>query len=326
MLSKLLPDRSPLSKMKGLVLLLLQLWMPGSQLSSNFQVVRGTLGETLSLHCRYVPEYQNHINSWCRQINEGECVNVVEINRLNSGYVGRTTMSFANDKKGIMNLTIRQLQEWDTGLYWWRIWTGYTYQVIEKILLLVEGLDPLAGAQVVRGVLGGTATLHCLYTERERWSKVWCKQKTQDHCDWLFHSDGNVINHYEKRSAVFDDQKNGQMTVTLKELRAWDAGLYKCEKLDKSRTLNTILLLISEESRPTTGPVIQSERPPTICSINSISNIDFPQHTNSSQIDPTPSSYTKSHYQVWDILRWIFFLVMITCLILVKCGKAFSCR
>ncbi|XP_030077248.1 CMRF35-like molecule 5 [Microcaecilia unicolor] len=309
--------------MKGLVLFLLQLWIPGSQLYSNFYAVRGTLGETIFVHCKHVPEYQNHVHSWCRQINEGECETVVDTSGLNnSGYEGRTTMSFTNDKKRLTNITVRQLQEWDTGLYWWRVWTGYTYQVVEKIQLLVEGLNPTTGAQVVRGVLGGTATLHCFYTETEDWSKLWCKQRTRDNCNWLFHSDGKIIHYYEKRAAVFDDQKNGRMTVTLRDLRAWDAGLYKCEKLDRSRILNTILLLISEDSSPVTGAVTQSERPsPTICSTKYLPNTDFLQHTNSSQIDPTASSYTRSQYQVWDILRWISFLVMITCLIWVKCGK-----
>ncbi|XP_029429100.1 polymeric immunoglobulin receptor-like [Rhinatrema bivittatum] len=309
--------------MKGLGLSLLLLWIPGSQAHSGFQVVRAAFGGAVTITCSHHDdaELQNYVKSWCRQINEEACENVVETNGFNRGNEGRTSMTSSYERKGTTTITITELQAWDSGLYCWRIWTGYAYEVREKILLLVlEGLDSQTGPEVAFAAPGGSVTLQCLYSQTQRWAKVWCKQRSEGHCDWLFHSNGKTIKQYMQRAAASDEQRKGRMSLTLRDLRLWDTGLYKCENSHQNIILKRILLLISEERAPAPGAITIPGKPaPTFHSAKYLLNAESPKVYNQTQIDPTPSSYTKTQYPAWDILRWILLLILIICLLLVNC-------
>ncbi|KAJ1137853.1 hypothetical protein NDU88_004249 [Pleurodeles waltl] len=118
--------------MRRAAFLLLMLWASGYGSNSGVYELTGTLDSHITVTVGYDPWlYRNYISSWCRQMKENLCDDVVDSRGATSRrYKGRATIVSNNHK--MATVRIRGLRAWDTGLYCWRIWNGNTYEVLNR--------------------------------------------------------------------------------------------------------------------------------------------------------------------------------------------------
>ncbi|XP_044144006.1 uncharacterized protein LOC122933219 isoform X2 [Bufo gargarizans] len=255
------------------------------QCSSDIQVreVQAAVMGSVTITFKYDTfRYRNLISSWCRQVTITECENIMDTSvTSNNGYKGRLFLSQNTERTGIVNVTMVNLQHWDTGLYKWRIWTGTEYSIIENVLLQVvfgAGVAISSSAGAGPDVFGpsegpgssDTSTtiptsglpsrLHvaifkaydsvemsCEYNQKQTWSKAWYKMMGLDNLQWLVHSDGNINMDYSSRSTVFVYEQKRVLEMKITNLELWDSGLYQCRESGGETILNEILLLVTLE-------------------------------------------------------------------------------
>ncbi|XP_078500871.1 polymeric immunoglobulin receptor-like [Lissotriton helveticus] len=346
--------------MRGAAFLLIMLWAPGYGSNSGVYEQTGTLGGIVTVTAGYDPRlHMNYISSWCRQMTEKLCDDVVDSRGATSWrYQGRASMVSNNRMRASATVRIRDLREWDTGLYCWRIWNGNAHEVLNRILLVVViGLDPGKGPRVLRQVVGESVTLECVYNQSQRWSKEWCKQTSDKSCDWIGHSDGSINpDHQWVRSSVSMTPQAGRMELTIRDLQLWDSGFYLCKESGGFTVLCSTILVVSHKDSadgagttvkmlpkidastapsttlpgPTTHPwgkskihfkIIGTEKAMKTTTVPAShgQSLSHDGHFNHSIPGPTPSSDTETHYLAWDILRWILCLILITCTAMVSC-------
>ncbi|XP_056416651.1 uncharacterized protein LOC130357922 isoform X2 [Hyla sarda] len=241
--------------------------------------------------------YRNLISSWCRQISMTECENIVDTSVVNHNEDnGRVFISQINARIGIVNVTMVNLQHWDTGLYKWRIWTGTDYSIIENVLLqVVFGLP--SKLHVVNVKASTTVEMNCEYNKKQKWSKAWYKIMGQDKLQWVVHSDGNRNMDYSSRSLVFVNEQKGVLVMKITNLELWDSGLYQCRESGGEIILKEILLLVTSDSKY-------------------ISPVDVKANFSNGQNSNSTVDGKNEHHRTWDILRWILFLCMGLCVLL----------
>uniref|UniRef100_A0A8D0H2Y1 Ig-like domain-containing protein n=1 Tax=Sphenodon punctatus TaxID=8508 RepID=A0A8D0H2Y1_SPHPU len=94
---------------------------PETCAAENVTVVYGVEGESISINCTYSPrEHKWREKSWCKHISETECRHVVSARRFWLEFLKKrngTTSIADNIYKGVLTVTIKQLQKQDAGLY-----------------------------------------------------------------------------------------------------------------------------------------------------------------------------------------------------------------
>ncbi|KAJ1137852.1 hypothetical protein NDU88_004248 [Pleurodeles waltl] len=210
---------------------------------------------------------------------------------------------------------------------------------------------------MLRRVVGESVTLECVYDQSKRWSKEWCKQTSDDSCDWIGHSDGSTNpDHQWARLSVSVNPQAVRMALTITDLQLWDSGFYLCKESGGSTLLcSTILVVSNKESAGGAGPTVKmlpktdvltapsttlpgpttlpwgkskipfgtivTEKAMKRTRVTASHGRSLPHdgHFNHSTPRPAPSSDTETPHLAWDILRWILCLVLITCTATVSC-------
>ncbi|KAM3933243.1 uncharacterized protein RB166_001108 [Leptodactylus fuscus] len=235
--------------------------------------------------------YQNLISSWCRQVSMTECENIVDTSVSNHKRLKeRVFISQNTERIGVVNVTMVNLQHWDTGLYKWRIWIGTEYNIIENVMLqVVVGLPTNLHVAIIKAY--DTLEMNCVYNQRQKWSKAWYKVMDHDKLQWLVHSDGNVNMDYSSRTIVFINKQNRALVMKMANLELWDSGLYQCREAGGETVLNEILLLVTVGKK--------HFRP-----------IDVKANVSNGENSNYTVEGRNEHNKSWDILRWILFLCM----------------
>ncbi|XP_075052082.1 polymeric immunoglobulin receptor-like isoform X3 [Mixophyes fleayi] len=306
----------------------------------NIREVQAAVMGSMNIICYYdTYQYRNLASSWCQQVSMKECDNIVETNQVTrNSYKHRATISQNVALHGFVNVTMINLQLWDTGLYKWRVWTGQDYEVLQNVLLqVVYGLP--SKLHVIKYKVHDTVELPCEYNQNQTWSKTWVKQMDHDTFEWVAHSDGNSNVDYKSKVLVFNNKQKRVLIMRLTQLELWDSGIYQCRESGGQNILNEVLLLVTLDNEmlpdtlvPTTPSILENTRPsahlPPVNTadrkyINLIGGITHLRDLENISATVNPKS-GPGHNRAWEILRWIFFLCMVLCVFLFTYYKRLS--
>lgn len=81
---------------------------------------------------------------------------------------------------------------------------------------------------------GGTISVNCTYNPwQQRWrEKSWCKQIDETKCQHVVSARRFWLPFLKNRNgttSISDNVRDGVLTVTMKQLKKQDAGLYQCK-------------------------------------------------------------------------------------------------
>ncbi|NXG77832.1 TREM2 protein, partial [Baryphthengus martii] len=136
-------------------------------------------------------------------------------------------------------------------------------------------LEPCAAENVtvVYGVEGGTISVNCTYNPwQQRWrEKSWCKQINETKCQHVVSARRFWLPFLKNRNgntSISDNVHDGVLTVTMKQLKKQDAGLYQCKTdyLGQTNTLKKVQVKVLTAALETQLP----EEPSAVQSISSI--------------------------------------------------------
>ncbi|NXI48758.1 TREM2 protein, partial [Chloroceryle aenea] len=125
---------------------------------------------------------------------------------------------------------------------------------------------------VVYGVEGGTISVNCTYNPwQQRWrEKSWCKQTGEAECQRVVSARRFWLPFLKNRNgttSISDNVHDGVLTVTIKQLKKQDAGLYQCKTdyVGETNTLRTVRVEVLTAALETQMP----EEPSAVQSISS---------------------------------------------------------
>ncbi|XP_073472014.1 uncharacterized protein [Aquarana catesbeiana] len=298
---------------RGLVALLI-IFHTWTQCSSRSDVreVQATVKGFITITCIYdTYRYKNLGSSWCRQISAIECGNIVQTMGFKPNiYKEQVNVSQTLDHFGTVNVTIFNLQPWDSGLYNWRVWNGSDYDIIQTVLLqVINGLPP--NIRVARFKLHELTELHCEYASNIKNSKFWYKKINEKRSSWVAHSTGNKGTDYKSRVIVINDEQKKRLTVQFQQVELWDSGIYQC--LANDTILTEILLIVTmdneSKSLSPTDEITQSS------DLNTYHPSIFHQSSTLNNSYATQQPPSRHRHKPWNIMRWILFLSMVLCVV-----------
>ncbi|XP_032898105.1 CMRF35-like molecule 3 [Amblyraja radiata] len=196
---------------------------PGSRGITEPEEVRGELGQSVTVECRYDRKYSDNRKLWRRGDSYREAYTVVSTDRPQQG---RTSMT-DNKTQQIVSVTIDKLEKTDEGLYWCVIVRG-KHSPIESTpisLTVSEGSRGITGPEEVRGELGQSVTVECPYgqeysDDRKLWSK-----------GYFYKISSTVVStdHPRRgRTSMTDNKTQRIVSVTIDNLEKSDEGRYWC--------------------------------------------------------------------------------------------------
>ncbi|CAI9168352.1 unnamed protein product [Rangifer tarandus platyrhynchus] len=131
------------------------------------------------------------------------------------------------------------------------------------ILLAVTELSGAHNTTVFQGTMGRSLQVSCPYNSLKHWGrrKAWCRQLGEEglcqhvvstHPSWLL----SFLKRRNGSTAIMDDALGGTLTITLRNLQAHDAGLYRCQSLHGSEadTLRKVLVEVLADPRDYQDP------------------------------------------------------------------------
>ncbi|NWT84433.1 TREM2 protein, partial [Lanius ludovicianus] len=131
---------------------------------------------------------------------------------------------------------------------------------------------------VVAAVEGDTISVNCSYDPRQWWrEKSWCRQLDERRCQRVVSAPAPWLPFPRSRAgttSLRDNARAGLLTVTMRHLRAQDAGRYQCRTdfLGESRSLRKVQVEVLAASLVTHVP----EEPRAVQSISrSRPSVDF---------------------------------------------------
>ncbi|XP_072335926.1 polymeric immunoglobulin receptor-like [Scyliorhinus torazame] len=212
-------------------------------------VMKAALGETITVECPQAERYKgNSVIWWCKATWGSGCNHISSIDGqiVRNDYRG-TSIANTNGK---ISITIRQLEERDTGTYWCGPGDNDTFNISDVILLKVftGTWEPIVSE--IRGV-GNTATVPCLYTEEETYYKKFlCKVTSINKCTIIARSNG-VVNNLQNGGVSITINNSHNFTVTLGNINKADEGEYWCGAVTiKNIKIVQVKNLTTAEGRP----------------------------------------------------------------------------
>ncbi|XP_074167091.1 triggering receptor expressed on myeloid cells 2-like isoform X4 [Sminthopsis crassicaudata] len=125
------------------------------------------------------------------------------------------------------------------------------------ILLSITELSYTHNTTVLQVMEGQTLSISCPYDPVKYWGKLksWCRQHEQEgHCQHVISARRSWLIAFLKKwngsTAIADDALAGRLTITLKDLRTHDTGLYQCQSHQNGMTdtLRKIMVEVLEDS------------------------------------------------------------------------------
>ncbi|XP_012369939.1 CMRF35-like molecule 2 [Octodon degus] len=96
--------------------------------------------------------------------------------------------------------------------------------------LCFPGCLSLKGPGYVNGVEGTTLSVKCRYDQGYRgYAKYWCQGEDDINCKSIVGTDGGERVRWNGRVSIKDHTDDFTMTVTIYDLRQYDAGIYWCK-------------------------------------------------------------------------------------------------
>ncbi|XP_014728071.1 PREDICTED: natural cytotoxicity triggering receptor 2 [Sturnus vulgaris] len=153
-----------------------------------------------------------------------------------------------NDQ-GTPTVTVKQLQIWDSGVYWCALGTERTTEVVLSVFKRTQQLTAQES---------GSVSVQCHYKVADYGAatKAWCKMEGET-CNVLVTSsseppEGNSTAREGVR--LQDDSQQGIVTVTMGQLQPQDSGVYWCalQELSALSRMEEITLSVSRALSPGT--------------------------------------------------------------------------
>ncbi|RXN06029.1 polymeric immunoglobulin receptor-like protein [Labeo rohita] len=176
-------------------------------------------GGSVIIPCRYDKKYTKHKKYWCFHAD--------------GSYYSCSILAYANETKGkvsvidhpdqrFFTVTMRNLQDKDTGTYWCAVET-IGIDVTEQLHLTVRSApDVFVVSSSVSGHEGGDISVQCLYSSGYKdKDKQWCRYKDQS-C----YTEGRTNTSQNSSVQISDDGRN--FIVLMTGLRLTDSGWYCC--------------------------------------------------------------------------------------------------
>ncbi|XP_067309064.1 polymeric immunoglobulin receptor-like [Pseudorasbora parva] len=185
-------------------------------------------GGSVIIPCYYDRKYTEHKKYWCFHAK--------------SSYFYCSILAYANETKGkvsvmdhpdqsFFTVTMRDLQNEDTGSYWCAVEIGGIFQMDEKeqLHLTVQSApDVSMVSSSVSGHEDGNVSVQCFYSSGyQNKLKQWCRYKDQS-CYPVGRTDTS-----QNSSVQISDDGRSSFTVLMTGLRLSDSGWYFCSAGDR---------------------------------------------------------------------------------------------
>ncbi|XP_038675783.1 polymeric immunoglobulin receptor-like [Scyliorhinus canicula] len=227
-----------------------------SQTQTASIVMKAAVGETITVGCPQAERYKrNYVIWWCKATSGTRCDHISSIGqKVRNDYRGTSIA----DTNGRISVTIRHLEEKDTGTYWCGALDNGVIHTLDVILLKVftGTWEPIVSE--ISGVVGNVATVPCLYTEEEKsYQKFLCKVTSRNKCTIIASSNGAVTN-LQNGSVSITINNSHNFTVTLGNINKADEGEYWCgaETVKNINIVQVKNLTTAEASQTQTASIV----------------------------------------------------------------------
>ncbi|XP_066508115.1 polymeric immunoglobulin receptor-like [Hoplias malabaricus] len=182
-------------------------------------------GSSVTIPCPYGNEYDKHRKYWC--YHAGGDFNYCDV---------RAYANTTNDKlvvtespvQSLFTVTMRDLQDGDTGSYWCGVEINMGADLNEAIFVkVISDPDLSVEKSSVTGQEGGSVSVHCLYSsQHQKEKKQWCRSKDES-CYTVGRSKTS-----QNSSVQLSDDGIRSFTVEMSKLKKSDTGWYWCKSKD----------------------------------------------------------------------------------------------
>ncbi|NXF81083.1 TREM2 protein, partial [Sclerurus mexicanus] len=142
-------------------------------------------------------------------------------------------------------------------------------KLLHLILVFLSASCAAENVTVVYGVEGGTISVNCSYDPQQQWwrEKSWCRQVDETKCQHVVSARSFWLPFPRSRkntTSIRDNIHDGILTVTMRQLRKEDAGLYQCRTyfLGDTKSLRKVqvevLRAVLETQEPEEPRAVQS--------------------------------------------------------------------
>ncbi|XP_045841806.1 CMRF35-like molecule 7 [Meles meles] len=171
------------------------------------------------------------------------------------------------------------------------------------LLLSFPGCFSIKGPESVRGLEGGSVSVHCQYTPGwETYKKWWCRGADWESCHPLIETDGSQQEMKVDRVSIRDDQSHLLLTVTMEEVRQNDTDTYWCGINRYGPDLGASIKVIIDP----VGTVLSTSARPRS------------RTTTSRRAGATSDSYSRNHYVLLAFLKVPVLLMLVGAVLWLK--------
>ncbi|XP_028974888.1 CMRF35-like molecule 3 [Esox lucius] len=182
-------------------------------------------GESVVIPCHYEPQYAGYVKYWCHGKMKDFCTSLARSDAPWTPAGQGKVVLFDDPVQQVFTVTMKNLQEADSGWYWCGVEVGGVWSADVTASLHINVFQGLSVVnRMLRGEEGSSITVQCLYSQGLRLTeKRWCRSGDWSSCV-LTDSEGR----YEDQAVEIRDNLTNAFTVTLKSLAQKDTGWYWC--------------------------------------------------------------------------------------------------
>ncbi|XP_067220131.1 polymeric immunoglobulin receptor-like [Chanodichthys erythropterus] len=228
--------------------ILIFLWLKGSECAtgSASKVLIVQTGGSVIIQCYYDRKYTEHKKYWC--FDAYGAYNYCNILAYANETKGKVSVTDHPDQS-FFTVTMRDLQDKDTGSYWCAVDIEGIFEVdeTEQLHLIVQSApDVSVVSSSVSGHEGGNVSVQCFYTSGyQNELKQWCRYKDQS-CYTVGRTDTS-----HNSSVQISDDGRRSFTVLMTGLRLSDSGWFFCSAGDQQASVQ---LTVTDPHVPVTEP------------------------------------------------------------------------
>ncbi|KAI1901296.1 hypothetical protein AGOR_G00032850 [Albula goreensis] len=208
-----------------ILLLILLSFLPGADSVRTVSSLTVQRGGSVTIPCHYDEEYEHHVKYWCKGSPWIFCTIVVRTDSPQR----KGGVSITDDPaQQVFTVTLSDLQVTDSDTYWCAVEKGGYGTLDDKVsisLSVTAGTPALSVEKNrVSGVEGGNVSILCHYgNSLQETQKMWCSIGDGVSCVTAGSSEES-----QSRVRLNDDETQGLLTVTVRELERSDTGWYWC--------------------------------------------------------------------------------------------------
>nr|XP_023701230.1 polymeric immunoglobulin receptor-like isoform X1 [Paramormyrops kingsleyae]XP_023701231.1 polymeric immunoglobulin receptor-like isoform X1 [Paramormyrops kingsleyae] len=199
--------------------------LPGGDSVRTFRYLTVQSGESLTIPCFYDQKYKDHVKYWCRGKLWSSCTIMARTDSPQSSSKVSITDSPA---KLVFNVTMRNLETSDTGIYWCAVEIGGIGEMddFQSLLIEVKAARSVRTVSWVSAERGGSVTIPCYYDQKYKdHVKYWCRGRDWNSCSSLARSDSNQS---AGKVSISDDPAHLVFNVAMRNLQEMDSDTYWC--------------------------------------------------------------------------------------------------